>query len=95
MAWDWEKLQQQKRSRPAGPPPQMDEILGRLKVIKGQFGGAWIIAAALVILLLGYSMVYTVAVDEVGSFRDSENISGPPHPVFTLNCPQASKRSRR
>jgi modulator of FtsH protease HflK len=66
MAWDWEKLQQQKRSRPAGPPPQMDEILGKFREIKGKFGGVWIFAAALIVLIFGYSMIYTVAVDEVG-----------------------------
>ena len=66
MAWDWEKLQQQKRSRTGGPPPQMDDILGKFKDMKGKFGGVWIIAAALVVLILGYSMVYTIAVDEVG-----------------------------
>jgi len=66
MAWDWEKLQQQRRSRPGAPPPQMDEILGKFKEMKGKFGGVWIIAAALFILIIGYTMVYTVAVDEVG-----------------------------
>jgi modulator of FtsH protease HflK len=66
MAWDWEKLQQQRRSRPGAPPPQMDDILGKFKEMKGKFGGAWIIAAALFILILGFTMVYTVAVDEVG-----------------------------
>jgi len=66
MAWDWEKLQQQKRSRPGAPPPQMDEILGKFKDMKGKFGGVWIIAAALLVLMLGYTMVYTIAVDEVG-----------------------------
>jgi len=66
MAWDWEKLQQQKRSRPGTPPPQMDEILGKFKDIKGKFGGLWIIAGIIVLLIAGYTMVYTVAVDEVG-----------------------------
>jgi modulator of FtsH protease HflK len=66
MAWDWEKLQQQKRSRPGAPPPQVDEILGKFKDIKGKFGGVWSIIAVVLILLVGYSMFYTVAVDEVG-----------------------------
>jgi modulator of FtsH protease HflK len=66
MAWDWDKLQQQRRSRPGAPPPQMDDILGRFKDMKGKFGGVWIIAGAIIVLILGYTMVYTVAVDEVG-----------------------------
>jgi len=66
MAWDWEKLQQQKSSRHMGPPPQVDDILGKFKDLKGRFGSAWVIVIALVVLMLGYSMIYTVAVDEVG-----------------------------
>jgi modulator of FtsH protease HflK len=66
MAWDWEKLQHQRTSRPGGPPPQMDDILGKFKDMKGKFGGIWVFAAGLFVLILGYSMFYTVAVDEVG-----------------------------
>ena len=66
MSWDWEKLQQQRRSRAGAPPPQVDEILGKFKDIKGKFGGVWTIAAILFALIVGYTMVYTVAVDEVG-----------------------------
>jgi membrane protease subunit HflK len=44
----------------------MDDILGKFNELKGKFGGVWIIAATLIVLILGYSMVYTVAVDEVG-----------------------------
>jgi len=66
MAWDWDKLQQQRRSRPAGPPPQVDDILEKFKNVKGRFSGAGTIITAILILMLGYSMVYTVAVDEVG-----------------------------
>jgi membrane protease subunit HflK len=66
MAWDWEKLQHQRTSRPGGTPPQIDDILGKFKDMKGKFGGVWVIAAVLIVLILGYSMVYTVAVDEVG-----------------------------
>lgn len=67
MAWDWEKLQQQKQGRPGGgPPPQLDDILEKFKDMKGRFRGSWIILLIVIILVLGYSMVYTVAVDEVG-----------------------------
>jgi modulator of FtsH protease HflK len=66
MAWDWDRLQQQKKTRPGTPPPQMDDLMGKLNDMKAKFGGVWVIAGALIILILGYSMVYTVAVDEVG-----------------------------
>jgi modulator of FtsH protease HflK len=66
MAWDWERLQQQKRSRSGAPPPQMDEILGKFKDMKNKFGGVWVFMAIIFVLIIGYSMVYTVAVDEVG-----------------------------
>lgn len=66
MAWDWDKLQQQRRSRPGAPPPQMDDILVKIKDMKGKFGGMWIIIVAIIVLIVGYSMVYTVGADEVG-----------------------------
>lgn len=66
MAWDWEKLQQrQKSAGGGGTPPQIGEFLEKLKGAKGKFPGIWIIAI-IVLVFLGSSMVYTVAVDEVG-----------------------------
>jgi membrane protease subunit HflK len=67
MAWDWDKLQQQ-RGRQGGSPPQFDDIIGKIKGLKGRFQGWWIIIIILV-LILGFTMVYTVAVDEVGVIR--------------------------
>jgi membrane protease subunit HflK len=64
MAWDWDKLQQQ-RGRHSGTPPQMDDILEKIKGLKGRFQGWWIIIIILV-FIIGFTMVYTVAVDEVG-----------------------------
>ena len=69
MAWDWDKLQQQKKGKPGGgggPPPQMDDILKKLNSFKGKFPGSWIILVIIIVLIIGFSMVYTVAVDEVG-----------------------------
>ena len=66
MAWDWDKLQKQKRGRPDSTPPQMDDVLEKIKEIKGKMGGSWIIILIVLILLLGFSMVYTVGVNEVG-----------------------------
>lgn len=65
MAWDWEKLQKQRSAGGGGTPPQIGEFLDKLKGAKGKFPGIWIIAI-IVLVFLGSSMVYTVAVDEVG-----------------------------
>ncbi len=64
MAWDWEKLQQQ-RAKYGGTPPQIDDILQKIRGIKGRFQGWWIIIF-LFLLAISFTMVYTVAVDEVG-----------------------------
>ncbi len=66
MNWDWEKLkqQQQRPSGGGGVPPQMDEMLNKIKKIK--LPGGPIVILVLLILLLGSTTFYTVAVDEVG-----------------------------
>ena len=66
MAWDWEKLQQQKKQGPGGVPPQMGEIFNKFKGMGGKVPGLWIIVIAIIIFYLGSSIVYTVGVDEVG-----------------------------
>jgi membrane protease subunit HflK len=66
MAWDWDKLQQQKKQGPGGVPPQMGEIFNKFKGMGGKVPGLWIIAIAILIFYLGSSTIYTVAVDEVG-----------------------------
>jgi membrane protease subunit HflK len=68
MNWDWEKLKQQQQ-RPSGGggggvPPQMDEMLNKLKKIK--LPGGPIVILVLLVLLVGSSTFYTVGVDEVG-----------------------------
>ena len=73
MTWDWEKLQQRHRERSSGDgsggggpkPPQMDEVLDKLKNYK--FSGGWaIVIIVLILLFFGSSMVFTVGVNEVG-----------------------------
>lgn len=72
MAWDWDKLQQQRKGHhgggePGAGPPRMDEVFEKIKGAKRKFpGGTWAIGAALVLIFLGSSSFYTVAVDEVG-----------------------------
>ena len=70
MAWDWDKLQQQKKGPAGGDsagPPRVDEILEKIRGAKGKFpGGVWIVVALVALFLIGTSCFYTVAVDEVG-----------------------------
>ncbi|MDA8403100.1 MAG: FtsH protease activity modulator HflK [Desulfobacteraceae bacterium] len=69
MNWDWEKLQQKQKERSAATggikPPQMDEMLDKLKGYK--FPGGWmLLILAVFVLFIGTSMIYTVGVNEVG-----------------------------
>jgi len=67
MSWNWDKLQQQKKAGAGGgTPPQMEDVLNRFKGLGGKFRGFWIIIIAILIFYLGFSIFYTVAVDEVG-----------------------------
>lgn len=66
MAWDWEKLQQQKKSRQGGPPPQVDEVIEKFKNMKGQFPGAWIIVVIFIFIILAYNVIYKIDPNEVG-----------------------------
>ena len=66
MAWNWDKLLQQKKPGAGGTPPQMGDVLNRFKGLGGKFPGFWIIIIAIVIFYLGFSIFYTVGVDEVG-----------------------------
>jgi membrane protease subunit HflK len=71
MAWDWDKLQQQKkRGRSGGEPggpPGMDEVLEKIKGAKGRFpGGIWIIVVVALAIYLGYTCIYTVKTNERG-----------------------------
>jgi membrane protease subunit HflK len=67
MAWDWDKLQQQKRSSGGGgAPPQVGEVLNKIRGARGRFPGLWVIVVVLFLIYVGLSCFYTVAVDEVG-----------------------------
>lgn len=65
MAWDWEKLQEEQQKRGGGPiPPQMDELVKRMKSFK--LPGGPIIIMLIILAILASSTFYTVGVDEVG-----------------------------
>ena len=73
MNWDWEKLREnqqkfEKKKDGGGPgmpvPPQMDEILNKLKGFK--FPGAFLVIIILLALFFGSSTFFTIKLDEVG-----------------------------
>jgi len=65
MNWDWEKLKKQQESKGGGiTPPKMDDLVEKFKKFKMPGSPLWILL--LVLIFLGSSMFYTVAVDEVG-----------------------------
>ena len=68
MSWDWDKLKEQQQRMGGGGgggvPPQMDEILKKMKNIK--MPGGPLLFLAIVILAVVWSSVYTVKQDEVG-----------------------------
>jgi membrane protease subunit HflK len=64
MPWDWDKLKKQQQGSGSGMPAQVDEVVQRFKQFK--VPGGWIILLVIVIIYLGSSAFYTVAVDEVG-----------------------------
>jgi membrane protease subunit HflK len=69
MPWDWDKLQKQKMGRSSSggnPPPQMDDVINKFKGLKGKLPGFWLLVAVIVLLIVIFSSVYTIGVNEVG-----------------------------
>ena len=66
MSWDWEKLrEQQKEGRgPGGMPPQVEELMKKLKRMK--LPGGFLLIVILLVAFFGSTMIYTVGPDEVG-----------------------------
>jgi membrane protease subunit HflK len=84
MAWDWDKLNQQQQK--GGPPPQVDELLKQFKNIKLP-GGSFLIGIAIVILIiLGYSSIFTIDTGAVGVIQrfGAYTRSAPPGLNFKL-----------
>jgi membrane protease subunit HflK len=63
MSWDWDKLKQQQQGR-GGAPPQMDEILDRLKKFK--LPGGPLVILVIIAVLIALTTFYTIKQDEVG-----------------------------
>ena len=65
MSWDWEKLKEQQQKKSGGGiPPQVSDLFEKLKKFK--LPGGPLLMLVFVILFLGFSTLYTIAVDEVG-----------------------------
>lgn len=93
MAWDWEKLQQQKKSQGGAGPPKMDEMFEKIRGMKGRFpGGAWLVIVAVIIVLLGTSCFYTVDVDEVGVVQRFGKFSRTSQPGLRFKLPSGIEK---
>jgi membrane protease subunit HflK len=94
MAWDWEKLQQQKKSGGGGgTPPQVIDVLDRIKGMKGKFPGIWIIIIVIILIYFGSSTFYTVGVDEVGIIqRFGRYITPPRTPGLHFKLPRGIEK---
>jgi len=71
MNWDWDKLREKKEQyehKQSGggipKPPQMDEVLEKIKQFK--LPGGLLLIVVLFVLFFGSSLFFTVGVDEVG-----------------------------
>ena len=93
MAWDWEKLQQQKKSGGGGAPPQVIDILDKIRGAKGKFPGIWIIIVVILLIYFGSSTFYTVSVDEVGIIqRFGRYIKPPRTPGLHFKLPRGLEK---
>lgn len=64
MSWDWDKLKGQQQKMGGGVPPNVDEIVQKIRNIK--FPGGPLLIVILLILAGVWSSIYTVKQDEVG-----------------------------
>ncbi|MFP4445219.1 MAG: FtsH protease activity modulator HflK [Desulfosudaceae bacterium] len=76
MNWDWDRLQQQQKKRSGqgpgpgggdgGMPPQFDDLINKFKGFNFSWIPAVLIILAVIVIFLGWSMIYTVDINEVG-----------------------------
>jgi membrane protease subunit HflK len=96
MAWDWDKLKKQQRGGSggdAGHPPGVDDILEKIRGAKGKFPGSlWIIILAIIVIFLGTSTFYTVAVDEVGIVQRFGKYTRTAQPGLNFKLPKGIEK---
>lgn len=79
MAWDWDKLQKQKGGTGGGyeGPPNVNDIIDKIKSATGKFrGGTWIIIIAIILFFLGPVVSIQSAWLRWESSRGLVNLSG-------------------
>jgi len=91
MPWDWDKLQKQKMGR-GGTPPQMDEVFSKFKGMKGKFPGFWMIVAGVIVLILVWSSIYTIGVNEVGVIQRFGEYARTTSPGLHFKLPRGIER---
>ena len=95
MAWDWDKLQGQRKGNagPTGPPPGVDEIFEKIKRVKKKFpGGVPIIIIAFILIFFGSSCIYTVALDEVGIVQRFGKYTRTAQPGLNFKLPKGIEK---
>jgi len=91
MAWDWDKLQKQRKGGSGGKPgdpPGIDEIFDKIRAAGIKLpGGIWLIIIAVILIFLGSSSWYTVGVNEVGVVQQFGRHVRTTSPGFNLKWP--------
>jgi modulator of FtsH protease HflK len=101
MAWDWDKLQQ-KRGAPGQHPPEIDEVVQKIKKYRGKIPGLPIIIGVIIVIWL-LTGIYIVSPDEVGVVKRFGKMvytttPGPhyhmPYPIETVMRPKVTQVRR-
>jgi len=98
MAWDWDKLQEQRKKPsggggPPGTPPSIEDVFEKIKGARKKLpGGTWIIVVAIILIFLGSSSFYTVAVDEVGVIQRFGKYTRTTQPGLNFKLPRGIEK---
>ncbi|MCF8144018.1 MAG: FtsH protease activity modulator HflK [Deltaproteobacteria bacterium] len=98
MAWDWDKLQEQRKKPsggggPPGTPPSIEDVFEKIKGARKKLpGGTWIIVVAIILIFLGSSSFYTVAVDEVGIIQRFGKYTRTTQPGLNFKLPRGIEK---
>jgi membrane protease subunit HflK len=96
MAWDWDKLQEQRKASGGGGPPNVDDIVEKIKGARGKIpGGIGIVIALIILVFIGSSCFYTVAVDEVGVVQRFGKYIRTTQPGLNFKLPAGIEKVRK
>ena len=96
MSWDWERLQQQREKQQGSgmkTPPQVDELLKKFKNFK--LPGGPIIFGIILLIFLGTTTFFTVAVDEVGIIQRFGKYVRTCQPGLNLKLPAGIEKATK